>query len=300
MYLASTDIYKRAAFKVSKLILACRNVKKGEAAKQIILDSLKPSQHTSIEVWEVDLDNFESVLSFCERVRSQLQRLDGFVANAGIELGEFEVSEGLERTLTINVVSTFFMSILVLPKLRETAKTYSITTNLTIVGSMITIFAPSAQLQVSQQTEILENLSNPKSADMDQRYFLSKLIVHLCARELAHGLSASTADKQHRVVVNHVNPGWCRTDLFRNKGENIASRILLPIIGRTSEMGSRLLVYGVTAGKETHGQYLSECQIKSESEFIRSSEGQNAQSRLWKELSARINKIAPGAMSIIG
>jgi hypothetical protein len=33
-------------------------------------------------------------------------------------------------------------------------------------------------------------------------------------------------------------------------------------IGRTTEMGSRTLLHGALAGKETHGKYLSECEIK--------------------------------------
>jgi hypothetical protein len=32
--------------------------------------------------------------------------------------------------------------------------------------------------------------------------------------------------------------------------------------GRTAEMGSRTLLHGAVAGKEAHGKYLSECEIK--------------------------------------
>jgi hypothetical protein len=31
---------------------------------------------------------------------------------------------------------------------------------------------------------------------------------------------------------------------------------------RTAEMGSRTLLYAAVAGKETHGKYLSECEIR--------------------------------------
>ncbi|TKA51668.1 hypothetical protein B0A55_13363, partial [Friedmanniomyces simplex] len=69
-----------------------------------------------------------------------------FVCNAVVELKNFELAEGLERTLTINVVSTYLLAIAVLPKLQETADTHSVDTRLTLVGSIIHVFAPDKQL----------------------------------------------------------------------------------------------------------------------------------------------------------
>ena len=67
---------------LSYIILACRSVKKGETAKAKILEETNNKPPPRIEVWEVDLDNYSSVVSFSKRVL-QLPRLDGFVANAG-------------------------------------------------------------------------------------------------------------------------------------------------------------------------------------------------------------------------
>ena len=222
--------------------------------------------------------------------------MDGIIANAGIQTKKFAMSEGLECTLTVNVISTFLMAILVLPKLQETAKTYGTDTNLTVVGSVVHFFAPHAQLQVGSCSGILEALSDPKSADMSRRYILSKLIVMQCVRELAERLSASADERKHHVVVNCVNPGWCQTELFRNIDRGLGARIALQLIGRNGEVGARTLVDAVTRGKESHGRYLSECQVKPESQFVRSSEGRNVQIRLWNELSAKMDEICPGAM----
>ena len=68
----------------------------------------------------------------------------------------------------------------------------------------------------------------------------------------------------------------------------------LKVIGRSSEEGSRTLVHGAVAGKEAHGQYLSECQVKPASAFVRSKEGENLQKRLWEELMAKLEIISPG------
>src|SRR2546423_1350281 len=60
---------------VSYLILACRSLSKGEAAKEQILTSVRKS-NTKIEVWPLDLCSYASVLDFATRCNT-LSRLDG-------------------------------------------------------------------------------------------------------------------------------------------------------------------------------------------------------------------------------
>lgn len=163
---------------VSNLILACRSLDKGKVAKSKILSEAESTSNTSIDVWEVDLDNFDSVVAFCKRVNTELNRVDGFIANAGIESETYEQSGHLERTLKINLISTFFMVIAMLPKLQDTASTYDVDTRLSIVGSLIHYMAPETQLDIPNDVEILAALSDPTTADMTSRYPLSKLIVH--------------------------------------------------------------------------------------------------------------------------
>lgn len=57
--------------------------------------------------------NYSSVLAFDDDAYSTLSRLDAVVVNAGVSLHEFELAEGIESTLTINVVSTFLLAQLV-------------------------------------------------------------------------------------------------------------------------------------------------------------------------------------------
>ena len=133
------------------------------------------------------MSDYASVISFGQRASRSLSRLDAVILNAGVELANFELSEGLESTLTINVVSTFLLGHLVLPKLRETAKSQGRETHLTFVGSMIHIFAKTDQLLDAKDGEIFKTLSNPAQADMDNRYFFSKLLVTLGVRDLQPG-----------------------------------------------------------------------------------------------------------------
>jgi retinol dehydrogenase-12 len=251
-----------------------------------------------LEAWQVDLDSYQSVLAFNERIRTQLPRLDGFIANAGVELKKFELSEGLERSLTVNVVSTMLMAIGVLPKLKETASTGS-QANLTIIGSAVHLTAPDEQLRVPGNRDMLEALSDPNTADMDGRYFLSKLVLHQCFNGLADSLTPSTKS-ENQVVVNLVHPGWCSTDLFRSRQVPLVERIMFALTGRTAEQGGRSLVYGVVQGNETNGRYISECKVKPQSSYVRSAEGLETRKRLWGDLMKRITEISPETAAFVG
>jgi NAD(P)-dependent dehydrogenase (short-subunit alcohol dehydrogenase family) len=85
----------------AKVVLAVRNVSAGEAAKELIEKST--ARAGVCEIWELDLASFDSVREFAERAL-KLPRLDIVVENAGIATSVFNVAEGHERTITVNVI----------------------------------------------------------------------------------------------------------------------------------------------------------------------------------------------------
>lgn len=117
----------------AKVILACRSLDKGFNAKKDIEHSFVVDPSV-IEVWEVDVGNWESVRAFCKRVEG-LERVDCLVENAGVATPRFEIVEGCEKTVAVNVIGTFLMALLVLPKLRETVGRFNVVPRLTIVAS---------------------------------------------------------------------------------------------------------------------------------------------------------------------
>jgi len=64
----------------AKVIIGCRSLEKGEAAKTEIEASTK--RNGVIEVWQLDLQDYDSVKAFAKRAES-LKRLDVVVENAG-------------------------------------------------------------------------------------------------------------------------------------------------------------------------------------------------------------------------
>jgi retinol dehydrogenase-12 len=287
--------------KASHIILACRDLEKGQKAIESIVRETECEPYTTLQVWALDLSSYASVLSFSNRVNTQLPRLDAFIANAGMELQEFRVAEDLEIHLTVNVVSTFLSAIAILPKLRETARIHNVDTTLTFCGSMYHIFGPDAEFDAGlpDDVDMFETLSTSDSnkTDIIWRYALSKLMVHQCFHELVAAL-AHKSDYSN-VVVNLINPGWCGTELSRAKPHPIGERVCFAAMGWTAEKGSRMYSYALAAGKESHGKYLSECQIKIESQYVRSERGRRIQSKMWKDLMGRIERIAPEVTGIV-
>ena len=102
---ANTGLGKEAAthyvrLNAGKVIIACRSLEKGEAAKRDIED--QTGRKGVIEVWKLDLSSYESVKEFAEQAKS-LKRLDSLVENAGINTAEFRLVESNESTVTVNV-----------------------------------------------------------------------------------------------------------------------------------------------------------------------------------------------------
>lgn len=77
----------------SRLILAVRSVEKGEAAKNAILKAGKNSKGTKVDVWRLDLNSFESTKAFAKKANDELDRLDVFLANAGISTRQWTTTK---------------------------------------------------------------------------------------------------------------------------------------------------------------------------------------------------------------
>ncbi|OKP11739.1 Short-chain dehydrogenase TIC 32, chloroplastic [Penicillium subrubescens] len=241
---------------VERLIMAVRNLEKGKAARLKLLEDTVRDP-SAIEVWELDMDSYASVKKFATRVET-LPRLDALLANAGLATTTFNLSEDNEKTITVNVVGTFLLILLLLPKLRESASKFDICPRVSIVNSALHYIAPLAEIDVSNQAGIFSRLNNKKTANMAMRYPLSKLLLLFAVRALAKRLEES---KGPMVVVNTPNPSWCKSQLMR-ENESFGNRVGERMMARSTEEGSRALVNGILSGKESSGQYIDNCQVK--------------------------------------
>ncbi|KAI8966281.1 putative short-chain dehydrogenase/reductase family protein [Daldinia sp. FL1419] len=279
--------------RAKKVIIAVRNLKAGEAAKAQIEAST--NNRGIAEVWHLDLASFESVKDFANRATEKLDRIDGLIENASVALVKFSLTEGYESTVTINVLSTFLLAILLLPKMTDTAKRYNAQPRLTIVTSEAGFAVKEAFDKIKDSP--LKKLNDPQTSDMKQRYPVSKLIQHFAGRHLATLVPVSKTG----VILNLVNPGLCRTALSRNAGFFFRMQIVVAglLLGRTVEMGSRTLLHGVVAGEESHGCYVSACEVKEHQvpSWVKDEQGRKQGKLIWDEIAEVLETIEPGCLS---
>jgi NAD(P)-dependent dehydrogenase (short-subunit alcohol dehydrogenase family) len=274
------------ALGASTVILAVRSLPKGEAAKADIEKTT--GRKNVVQVRHLDMSSYESCIEFAEKLAKEVGRLDVALLNAGVARGEWEMMAQDESTITVNVVSTFLLALLLLPQLKGTANKYNTRPNLTIVSSEVHFWAIFPEKDAPAGKIFTELSSKKEGVDMSNRYQVSKLLDVFGVRAMADRKAA----KAIPVTINTVNPGLCYSELSREGGWGFT--VMLFLLGRTTEEGSRNLVYAAGAGAETHGQYVSDCAAAMPSEFVVSKEGYEVQNRLWDELCEKLEGIKPG------
>ena len=185
----------------SKVILACRNVEKANAAVKDIQAATSCSPDT-LQVWHLDLSSYASIQAFSNKVNAELPRLDALVANAGLWKHKFGMTEDNEETITTNVVSMALLAFLLHPKLRETAAKYKTQTHFTVTGSELYEVAKFKERKAAAG-QLFATLNDQSKANMSDRYNVSKLLAIFVVKQMAV-LSPITSSG---VIVNCVAPG---------------------------------------------------------------------------------------------
>lgn len=154
----------------SKVILAVRDLTKGEAAAERLL-ALTSATKNNIEVWPLDLTSHESVKRLCERA-NRLNRLDAVISNAGVLSQRWEIVEGMERQIAVNVVHTTLLGLLLLPKLRASATEHKTRGRIAFVTSEAHYIAQVKEAGVPGS--LFDALNDKELSFMQDRYILNE------------------------------------------------------------------------------------------------------------------------------
>ncbi|KAG8761684.1 hypothetical protein FRC14_000068 [Serendipita sp. 396] len=282
-----------------RLILAVRSVSKGEDAKRQLESNVRSSDVSSsrpkVDVWEIDMASFESVKAFANRCKTELKRIDVFLANAAVTKVDWTVTaDGWETGLQTNVLSTFLLATLVAPLLINTGKLpppksgISLKPHLVIVVSDVHFIA---SLKDQYQPDILRSLNTqPAKFDYNSRYQDTKLIDVLLTRQLAEHpqLKQDTSG----IVICGVNPGFCRSELMRET-PSFVRMTLYALFARTTQEGAKNYLWSSLTNEIPQGSYTSSCAVEAPSSFVRSEKGKQVQRKLWNEVGAVLTSIAP-------
>ncbi|KAJ6534670.1 hypothetical protein DFH09DRAFT_1180286 [Mycena vulgaris] len=284
-----------ARLKPAHIILAVRDVKKGEAAKDDII--AQTGFAGSLEVWPLDMAEFASVRRFAERANTSLKRLDGAVLNAGINAWKWETTaDGWEKLLQVNGLSTGLLGVLLLPLLQSTAKlplphpnVSQLVPHLTITGSNGMFIAEFPEKSASN---ILKALNDETQGKLFDRYATSKLLNYFLAREIAKLPQAKD------VVVNVVAPGLCSSDLGRDLDLSPSATYLAGLLSWTTSKGALNLLYGVLRPTPP-GAYITGGRVQQAPSWTRSKEGLRVQEQFWGEIVEAWRGVSPEVAAIV-
>ncbi|KAJ5982150.1 hypothetical protein N7451_012250 [Penicillium sp. IBT 35674x] len=267
-----------------QVIIAARHPDRAEQAIDYV--SRTVGRRDCVALWPLDLSSYESVMAFARKAQDGVNRIDAVVMSAAMASPTFRMAERDEATITVNVVNTFLLAFLLAPKLKETAERHRTRPHISFVGSEI-MFQTS--FPEADAPYLLDELNNKNRAQMWTRYHVSKFMVAMVCREVF-----ARHQEHYPLVINYLNPGLCRSNLLRDLPA--ATKLIQLTLARSGEEGGRLLVHAASAGKSSHGQYLSDAKIEDPPELLLTKRGVAIQRRLWNELSERLESIQPGVM----
>ncbi|MFA5480815.1 MAG: SDR family NAD(P)-dependent oxidoreductase [Bacilli bacterium] len=109
------------AYKGATIVMACRNQKKAELAKSLILEEIK---NANIDILSLDQASFSSIEKFAEELKGKYAKIDSFVFNAGIfhPKKDAVTSDGYPLTIGTNYLGTFYLMELLMPYFKQMDK----------------------------------------------------------------------------------------------------------------------------------------------------------------------------------
>ena len=250
------------------VVLACRDVQKGEATRQEILSH---GEDTEVGVQRLDLGSFNSIRSFVASFGARHAKLHVLVNNAGIFTRDRRLTEdGLESQFQVNYLGHFLLTHLLMNTLKG--------------GAPSRIVNVSSEAHRGARIEF-DNLRGDRAYSGYRAYGQSKLAQILFTHELARRLEGTG------VTVNALHPGVIRTNL--GTGEYPRAFNLVRLFFKRPERGARTSIHVATspALERVTGKYFKD---SAEARSSNASHDPDAERRLWDASLHLAGLSAPG------
>ena len=281
-------VYKFAKLGASKVIIAARDLKKGESTKNELAKRL--GRDGQLEVWELDMMSYDSVCAFAE-LANGLEHLDIAILNAGIRRSSYHAGDqGWEEDLQVNTLSTVLLGVLLLPKLKQSKQHTGRTPILELVNSGLHQSAVVPP-EVRQQSSILEHYNKRENFKEGNLYKFSKVFLMYATNKLAS--EVSSAD----VIITSICPGVVRSDLGRDHyfpGVYVLAGLLVFLFMNSPAQGANAILSGTTQGEAVHGRFWKDDRIMPVPLAVAGSEMKELGSRIWDEIVESLKKDVPG------
>jgi protochlorophyllide reductase len=218
------------------VLMACRSLQRGEAARQALLPDLNGG---ALDLLDLDLADLASVRRAAAEVGERYGRLDLLINNAGVMAPPRTLSrDGFELQFATNHLGHFVLTLLLLPLLRQSpaARVVHVTSGAQYFGRIS-----------------FDDLQGERRYDRWQAYSQSKLANVMTAVELQQRLQAEGSG----VLSLAAHPGLARTNLQPTSVamngspiEAFAYRLMGPLF-QSAAMGALPQLYAATAPEAT-------------------------------------------------
>ena len=225
------------AIRKAHVILACRNLSKGEKAAGEIRATFAEAE---LDVRELDLANLASVKDFANGLTADYEHIDLLINNAGLmAVDKGKTVDGFEIQFGVNHLGHFALTGHLLPALTATPSSRVVTVS--SMGHRIGRLLPN------------DLMFERRGYHRWQAYTQSKLANLLFTLELQHRLALTGAP----TIALAAHPGLSRTDLGY-EGNSFANR-LVPIftapITQPAAMGALPTIRAATDPSALGGQF---------------------------------------------
>ena len=187
---------KVLANKNEKVVIAVRNLEKGEKAKTKIVNQ---NSNADVVVMKIDLSDLASIKSFVEEYRQKFDKLDLLINNAGVMIPPYsKTKDGFELQMGTNHFGHFALTLQLLSLIKSTP------------NSRIVNVASNAHKYGNINFDDLN--WNKRKYNAIRAYGDSKIANLYFTQELAKRIVVS----ENNVLVTAAHPGWTATDLQRH------------------------------------------------------------------------------------
>lgn len=221
-------------------ILACRDLERGQAARERVLQE---TPGASIEVMRLDLASLDSIRAFAAALPARCERIDVLMCSAGVmATPRRTTADGFELQFGTNHLGHFALTGLLLPMIRYVPRSR--------------IVAVSSTGERYGRIRF-DDLMGERSYDRWRAYGQSKLANVLFAYELQRRLAAARSP----TISLAAHPGFAATGLrheLRTTEPSRFQRMLGHVfegISQSAEMGVLPLLYAATAIGVQGGEY---------------------------------------------
>ena len=219
---------KAFAVKGAEVVLASRDVEKGETAKSVIT---KEFPKLKIEVMPLDLADMRSIRNFAELFKNHYKKLDVLLNNAGIMMAPYShTRDGFESQVGTNHLGHFALTGLLLNILIRTKE-----------SRVVTISSNGHKYGKIDFSNLLYEKGKGYSAL--RAYARSKLCNLLFAYELQRRYTVTGIDS----ISVAAHPGVAKTNLGRFIEKRLLVKIMMPIWNTMSQSAAMGALPGIRA-----------------------------------------------------